>query len=35
MLERSSRVGVSISVSKSAPLKDMGAFYRQPTQEEE
>ena len=29
------RVGVSISVSKSAPLKDMGAFYRQPTEEEQ
>jgi protease-4 len=29
------RIGISFSVSKSAPLKDMGAFYRQPTPEEE
>ena len=29
------RMGVSISVSKSAPMKDMGAFYREPTPEEE
>ncbi len=29
------RVGVSVSVSKSAPMKDMGAFYREPTPEEE
>ena len=29
------RMGISISVSKSAPLKDMGAFYRRPTPEEE
>ena len=29
------RVGISFSVSKSAPLKDMGAFYRRPTEEEE
>ena len=29
------RAGISFSVSKSGPLKDMGAFYRQPTPEEE
>jgi protease-4 len=29
------RMGISFAVSKSAPLKDMGAFYRQPTPEEE
>ena len=29
------RIGISFSVTKSAPLKDMGAFYRQPTPEEE
>lgn len=29
------RLGVSISVSKSGPLKDMGAFYRPSTPEEE
>ncbi len=29
------RLGISVSVSKSGPLKDMGAFYRQPTPEEE
>ena len=29
------RVGISFSVSKSAPLKDMGAFYRRPTADEE
>ena len=29
------RMGVSVSVSKSAPLKDMGAFYREPTPDEE
>lgn len=29
------RMGVSVSVNKSAPLKDMGAFYREPTEEEE
>ena len=29
------RLGVSISVSKSGPLKDMGAFYRLPTSEEQ
>ncbi len=29
------RLGVSVSVSKSGPLKDMGAFYRQPTSEEQ
>ena len=29
------RVGISFSVSKSAPLKDMGAFYRRPTDDEE
>ena len=29
------RVGISFSVNKSAPLKDMGAFYRQPTPDEE
>jgi protease-4 len=29
------RMGISFSVNKSAPLKDMGAFYRQPTSEEE
>ncbi|MBI4201114.1 MAG: signal peptide peptidase SppA [Chloroflexi bacterium] len=29
------RLGISVSVSKSGPLKDMGAFYRPPTQEEE
>jgi protease-4 len=29
------RWGISVSVSKSASLKDMGAFYRQPTPEEE
>ena len=29
------RMGISFSVSKSAPLKDMGAFYRQITPEEE
>ena len=28
------RLGVSVSVSKSGPLKDMGAFYRPPTEEE-
>ena len=29
------RLGVSVSVSKSGPLKDMGAFYRPPTDEEQ
>ncbi len=29
------RMGVSVSVSKSAPMKDMGALYREPTPEEE
>ncbi len=29
------RVGISFSVNKSAELKDMGAFYRRPTAEEE
>ena len=28
------RLGVSVSVSKSGPLKDMGTFYRPPTDEE-
>ena len=28
------RLGVSVSVSKSGPFKDMGAFYRPPTDEE-
>ena len=28
------RLGINISVSKSGPLKDMGAFYRAPTDEE-
>lgn len=29
------RLGISVSVSKSGPLKDMGAFYRPPTDEEQ
>ena len=29
------RLGVGVSVSKSGPLKDMGAFYREPTAEEQ
>jgi len=29
------RLGISVSVSKSGPLKDMGAFYRLPTTEEQ
>ena len=29
------RVGVSVSVSKSGPFKDMGAFYRPPTEDEQ
>ena len=29
------RLGVSVSVNKSGPLKDMGAFYRLPTSEEQ
>ena len=29
------RLGISVAVSKSGPLKDMGAFYRAPTDEEQ
>ena len=29
------RLGISVSVSKSGPLKDMGAFYRLPTSDEQ
>ena len=29
------RLGIGVSVSKSGPLKDMGAFYRLPTVEEQ
>jgi protease-4 len=28
------RIGVRVSVTKSGPLKDMGAFYREPSEEE-
>ena len=35
VVELMERLGVSVAVNKSAPLKDMGAFYRAPTPEED